>query len=485
MPWDVAPACTTITQPYGCVDYAGEWACPGCGTGRYHAGIDLGGRGIFRSEVRATRSGVVSAVGIPYLGDQAVAVRTDEGVTIEHGHLDEAKVSVGQRVKVGDLLGLLGTKGMSTGPHLHLEVRVDGPFQGVAGCPQNDPTRNPVPYLRASYMIAGLDSSGFRPTPASARAARDAGVRLWSGYLATKPSREVGLTGWDRPPFEAARLCGGTPLAYCSGWDDPVACKELAAAWNVRLCLDVEDGIRGNGDWVQGWLDASGAGLYGNRGVHAGRRAPFHVVAGYPGGDPRTVWPNDTERPDEPVGWQWQGTHGEFGGDVDRGWFESWFLGVAAPTPPPPIALGEGMLIFHPTDTARLDQVAIGTDGSFYHRNASYDTHFLAGTPWDRLHPGPFLALSASAAWKASGDYLAFEATAEDGKIWQALVKADGSPYTPWEAGLGSARIPGAGAPGAAGPAGPPGASYDDTELRSQLKRQADLIAAVAKALNQ
>lgn len=326
--WDVAPACTEISQPYGCVDYAGEWACSSCGTGRFHAGIDLSGpsASIFRSPVYATRSGVINAVGIQYLGDQAVAVRTDEGLTLEHGHLDEARVNVGQRVKVGDLLGLLGTKGQSTGPHLHLEVRVDGPFQGVAGCPDNDPTRNPVPYLRASRMIIGLDSSGFRPAPATALQARAAGIRLWSGYLATKGSREVGITGWDQASFEAARLCGGIPIGFCSGWDDAGAVRQLAMAWNVRPCLDVEDGIRGNGPWVQPWLDASGAGLYGNAGVHAGRQAPFYIFAAYPGSDPGKVWPDNLARPDQPVGWQWQGTHDEFGGGVDRGWYEDWFL---------------------------------------------------------------------------------------------------------------------------------------------------------------
>lgn len=155
--WDVAPATNRISQEYGCVTYQGEWICPGCGEDpdgtilRFHAGIDLGhtngGWTIYRTPVVATRPGVVAAVGIPYLGEQAVAIHADEGVYIEHGHMDEAWVGAGMRVAPGDVIGLVGTRGASSAPHMHLEVRVDGPWQGVDGCPQDDPTRDPTPWL--------------------------------------------------------------------------------------------------------------------------------------------------------------------------------------------------------------------------------------------------------------------------------------------------------------------------------------------------
>src|SRR5215472_13783959 len=122
-------------------------------------------------------------------------------------------------------------------------------------------------------------------------------------------------------------MLGSTPIAFCSGWDDPTALRTMAAAWNVRLCLDVESGIRGDGPWVQPWLDASGAGLYGVAGVHAGRRAAFHILARYPGFDPGVTWDGGVLRPPGPVGWQWLGGHLEFGLDVDRGWYDDWFGG--------------------------------------------------------------------------------------------------------------------------------------------------------------
>lgn len=172
-------------------------------------------------------------------------------------------------------------------------------------------------------MIAGLDSSVAPTTPDVAFAAA-AGVSLWSGYLATRSEVNL-LTTWTQRQFETARFAGGTPIGFCSGLDDPAAVRELAQAWNVRACLDVEDGIRGDGPWVQAWLDTSGAGLYGLADVHQGRRARFHVVANYPAADPGTSWPPWLERPATPLGWQWQGTHLEFGLPVDRGNYDDWF----------------------------------------------------------------------------------------------------------------------------------------------------------------
>lgn len=178
-------------------------------------------------------------------------------------------------------------------------------------------------------MIAGLDSSFDRPTAGIAAQARAAGVRLWSGYLATRPN--VGLAApWSRSNFDAARQCGATPIAFASGWDDPVALKAMAADWGVRLCLDVEDaGLRDDGPWVDGWLAASGAGLYGRNSplgsIHY-HAAPFHVGSYYPGFDPGSSWFGARPADGSPCGWQWQGSHIEFGLSVDRGWYDDWFL---------------------------------------------------------------------------------------------------------------------------------------------------------------
>src|SRR5262245_38261435 len=142
-------------------------------------------------------------------------------------------------------------------------------------------------------MIAALDSA-TPPTRDQALAARASGVRGWWGYLATVNQDGSGfnlLRIWTEAEFAVVlQVYGPMPIAFCSGWDDPLGCRSLADLWGVRLCLDVESGIRGDGPWVQPWLDASGAGLYGVCSVHGGRRAAFHVLAWYPGGEPVATW---------------------------------------------------------------------------------------------------------------------------------------------------------------------------------------------------
>jgi hypothetical protein len=185
-------------------------------------------------------------------------------------------------------------------------------------------------------MIAGLDSAQ-PPTPDQARAARAAGVAIWSGYIATRPGVNL-YRVWTRADFENAKLVGAMPIAYASGLDDPAACKALASAWGVRLCLDVENGIRPDGPWVADWLAKSGAGLYGNASVHIGRIAAFHILSLYlPGGVPTGSWPASGygPRPARPCGWQWQGTHSEFGVGVDRTLLDPWFGGNTMPDSTP------------------------------------------------------------------------------------------------------------------------------------------------------
>lgn len=134
MGWDILPAADLITQPYGCTAFP-EWRVDKsvCETGLFHAGVDLGstqgGWAIFQRPVYATRAGIVVAIGLPYLGPYAVVVQAG-AVFIEHGHLDQASVQVGDAVGPGQQIGLVGTQGNSTAPHLHVEVRTDGPHQG-------------------------------------------------------------------------------------------------------------------------------------------------------------------------------------------------------------------------------------------------------------------------------------------------------------------------------------------------------------------
>ncbi|HYQ60025.1 MAG TPA: M23 family metallopeptidase [Desulfatiglandales bacterium] len=90
----------------------------------WHDGLDIGAAP--NAPVQAPAQGRVTAIGFdPKLGN---LVRLDHGFGVEtvYGHLAKALVKEGQRVKRGDVLGLVGSTGLATGPHLHYMVKVNG-----------------------------------------------------------------------------------------------------------------------------------------------------------------------------------------------------------------------------------------------------------------------------------------------------------------------------------------------------------------------
>lgn len=95
-------------------------------TGEYkmHNGVDLAAaKG---TVVRSAKSGevVISKYSSSY--GNYVVVNHEGGISTLYAHLDKRSVSVGDKVSMGDTIGLMGSTGMSTGPHLHLEFRVNG-----------------------------------------------------------------------------------------------------------------------------------------------------------------------------------------------------------------------------------------------------------------------------------------------------------------------------------------------------------------------
>ena len=91
----------------------------------FHSGIDLvAGRG---TPVGAAASGRVVWAG-PMAGGwgKLVIVAHRRGVRSMYAHLSRIDVQVGQDVRAGDQVGLVGSTGDATGPHLHFEVRLRG-----------------------------------------------------------------------------------------------------------------------------------------------------------------------------------------------------------------------------------------------------------------------------------------------------------------------------------------------------------------------
>lgn len=107
---------------------------PLLGVLRTHSGVDLAAS--FGSPIVATSDGVVNTSG--WAGGYGLLVALDHGAGLQtrYGHMSRLNVVSGQAVRKGDVIGYVGSTGMSTGPHLHYEIRVNG--QAV----------NPAPHLR-------------------------------------------------------------------------------------------------------------------------------------------------------------------------------------------------------------------------------------------------------------------------------------------------------------------------------------------------
>lgn len=91
-------------------------------TGRiaWHAGVDFAGK--MGSEIIAVASGVVTWSSNRYGYGLMVEINHGNGYKTRYAHCKEAKVNVGEIVRKGDVIALMGSSGRSTGPHVHFEV---------------------------------------------------------------------------------------------------------------------------------------------------------------------------------------------------------------------------------------------------------------------------------------------------------------------------------------------------------------------------
>jgi murein DD-endopeptidase MepM/ murein hydrolase activator NlpD len=87
---------------------------------RFHAGIDLSA-GV-NEPVMAASAGKVIQAGWNGSAGRTVRLRHPNGIETLYAHLAMVMVQQGQRVGAGDVIGLLGNSGRTTGPHLHFAV---------------------------------------------------------------------------------------------------------------------------------------------------------------------------------------------------------------------------------------------------------------------------------------------------------------------------------------------------------------------------
>ncbi len=116
------PMSGKITSPYG--TRSSGW----------HSGIDIGGKK--GTPVYAAAGGKVVLSSYYYAYGNCIVIDHGNGMKTRYAHLSGYKVKVGDTVDRGQLIGLCGSTGRSTGPHLHFEVIVNGS------------TKNPINYLK-------------------------------------------------------------------------------------------------------------------------------------------------------------------------------------------------------------------------------------------------------------------------------------------------------------------------------------------------
>jgi hypothetical protein len=113
---------------------------PFLGRPAMHTGLDF--RAQTGDPVRATANGKVVSAGWAGGYGRMIEIDHGNGLSTRYGHLSEINVKIGEYVKIGQVIGEVGSTGRSTGPHLHYETRIDG--EAV----------DPQKFLRAGVRLA-------------------------------------------------------------------------------------------------------------------------------------------------------------------------------------------------------------------------------------------------------------------------------------------------------------------------------------------
>jgi murein DD-endopeptidase MepM/ murein hydrolase activator NlpD len=128
----------------------GYRADPFTGGAAFHAGLDF--KGPIGAPIFAAAAGTISFVGTQQGYGNTVEIDHGNGLMTRYAHMSRFRATPGQRVEAGQVIGLIGNTGRSTGPHLHFEVRI------------NDRAVNPRPFLEAASNVLQKTGSG-EPAP--------------------------------------------------------------------------------------------------------------------------------------------------------------------------------------------------------------------------------------------------------------------------------------------------------------------------------
>jgi murein DD-endopeptidase MepM/ murein hydrolase activator NlpD len=126
---------------------------PFVGSARMHSGVDI--PGAVGTPIYATADGIIAHADRKGAYGKLVEVDHGKGISTRYGHLSQILVQAGSRVVRGQMIGLMGSTGRSTGSHLHYEVRID------------NHAVNPVPFLTTADFLTAASSDAVRAIPVS------------------------------------------------------------------------------------------------------------------------------------------------------------------------------------------------------------------------------------------------------------------------------------------------------------------------------
>ena len=127
------PSCTIVTSPFGTRYH------PTYHEYRMHTGVDIGAG--YGANIDAADDGTVIISTYSSSYGNYIVIDHGNGTTTLYGHMSKRLVKVDDKVKQGQVIGLVGSTGNSTGPHIHFEVAVNGT------------RKNPLSYFDATTYV--------------------------------------------------------------------------------------------------------------------------------------------------------------------------------------------------------------------------------------------------------------------------------------------------------------------------------------------
>lgn len=131
-------------------------------TKKKHEGIDLGAPS--GTPVMASSSGTVTRASSLGGYGNVIFIKHPDGLETRYAHLSQILVSVGSQVQTGQIIGKVGSTGLSTGPHLHFELRVNGQATDPSAIVRGE-KKGPAPQGGSFGCAQGKMATGTMASP--------------------------------------------------------------------------------------------------------------------------------------------------------------------------------------------------------------------------------------------------------------------------------------------------------------------------------